>query len=390
MSEFVVWFDSSETGAPVLNNTAGSMISVLDACLVTGFNTKAITSITVAAGVATATCAGHGFSGVYGKDVLIAGATPAALNGRKELTFVDTNTFRFLTTAATGTATGAITAKRDAVGWIKQFSGTNKAIYKRSDATATGIMLRVLDTAVAPATTTDARVFMVETATDVDTFTGQGPTALTLVGGQFWNKGLDNSTAKQWSLVGDSKGFYLWTQYGSNILPSASELAGQMAFGDFASVKAGDAYGCFISGAINTDGGSPSNSQVFSSASSPNSGGNQSCVVARSYAQTGASVPITVYRQSISGSAAYAASPSVIDSGFVLASGIPFLEGGSPKAVRGYVPGLYDLYNQKPSSHYTVLSNVTGISGKKVLIMSAQESGNSSQSGYDITGPWRQ
>ena len=52
MSQFVMWFDSSETGAPVLNNANGSMIAVLDACLVTGFNNKAVQSINVAAGVA--------------------------------------------------------------------------------------------------------------------------------------------------------------------------------------------------------------------------------------------------------------------------------------------------------------------------------------------------
>ena len=46
MSQYVVWFDSSETGAPVLNNAAGRLIGVLDACLITGFNTKAVTITT--------------------------------------------------------------------------------------------------------------------------------------------------------------------------------------------------------------------------------------------------------------------------------------------------------------------------------------------------------
>ena len=66
MSEFVLDFDSSETGAPVLNNVPGSLIGVIDAVAITGFNNRAITSLVVAAGVATATCAGHGYSGGYG------------------------------------------------------------------------------------------------------------------------------------------------------------------------------------------------------------------------------------------------------------------------------------------------------------------------------------
>ena len=390
MSEFVVWFDSSETGAPVLNNAAGSLISVLDACLVTGFNTKAITSVTVAAGVATATCAGHGFSGVSGKDVLIAGATPAALNGRKELTFVDTNTFRFLTTAATGTATGTITAKRDALGWAKQFSGINKAIYKRTDVTATSIMLRVLDTAVTPATTSDARVFMVETATDIDTFTGQGPTNAALAGGLYWNKGNDNVSAKQWALLGDSKGFYLWTQFGTVILPNANNLAAAHHFGDFQSLKQGDAYNCIVAGLTSPSSGNPSETIGLFGIGSPDLVGVVNSVVARSYSQLGAAVPFVVLRQYRSGVSSYAPSPSVIDSGFVLASGIPLLEGGATKAVRGYIPGLYDIYNSAPSSHYTVLSDVVGVGSKKILIMSMQVSGAGCQQGYDLTGPWRQ
>ena len=47
------FFDSSETGAPALNNVAGSALEVIRACLRTGFNSRVVTSIVVAAGVAT-------------------------------------------------------------------------------------------------------------------------------------------------------------------------------------------------------------------------------------------------------------------------------------------------------------------------------------------------
>ncbi|EPD32955.1 hypothetical protein HMPREF9701_06413, partial [Delftia acidovorans CCUG 274B] len=45
-------FLSSMTGAPVLSGTVGSMIALLDALLVTGFDTKTLTSLTVVGGVA--------------------------------------------------------------------------------------------------------------------------------------------------------------------------------------------------------------------------------------------------------------------------------------------------------------------------------------------------
>lgn len=390
MSQFVVWYDSAETGAPVLNNVAGSLIGVLDACLVNGFNLKAITSLVIVGGVATATCNGHGYSGTYGKDVVIAGATPAGLNGRKALTYVDTNTFRFDATGVTDqTATGTITAKRDSLGWVKQFAGTNTAMYKRSDVTATTMMLRVLDTAATPASATDARVIMVETATDVDTYTGQSPLQSSLADGQWWNKGANSVTAKQWALIGDSKGFYLWTQSSTVLLPAVTDSVGTHSFGDYPSLKVGDAYNCMLDGYIASGTGTPTGTKYIANTSTS---GDQGFVTARSYSQTGGAVPLAVLRSSHSGGNLYAPSPSVIDSGFVLAAGIPILEGSSPKAVRGYLPGWYDFYNNKPSTHYTVIPDAVGVGGRRILAMSMPAGiagGQQGQAGFDLTGPWR-
>ena len=49
----IKYFESTDAGAPTLNNAVGSMIAVLDACLITGYNSKSVASITVASGVAT-------------------------------------------------------------------------------------------------------------------------------------------------------------------------------------------------------------------------------------------------------------------------------------------------------------------------------------------------
>lgn len=394
MSQYVVWFDSSETGAPVLNNAAGSLIGVLDACLITGFNTKAVT-ITVAAGVATATANGHGFSGTYGKDVLIAGATPALLNGRKELTFVDTNTFRFAAPGvADGAATGTITAKRDPLGWAKQHTGVNKAIYKRSDVTATSMMLRVLDTAVAPAYEVEARVFMVETATDVDTYTGRGPTEGQLAGGQYWNKGTSDTTAKQWTLIGDSKGFYLVTQSGSQVLPSATGYcSGVMGFGDFASLKAGDAYNCALFGMISLGyGGGTSSTGGLGGGDSTLGTSNFAITVARAYSQLGGSIatkPIALLNSPsglVGSSFVY---PSPIDSGFLLSPLTPFCEpvaGGY--AARGFAPGYLQILGGNAIAHHEMLQPVVSLPDRRILGLAPYVQA-STRIGIDITGPWR-
>lgn len=390
MSQYVVWFDSSETGAPVLNNAAGSLLAVLDACLVNGFNLKAVTSLVVAGGVATVTCAGHGFSGIYGKDVEVAGVTPAGLNGRKALTFVDTNTFRFDATGISDqTATGTITAKRSPLGWIKQFTGTNKAIYKRSDVTATAVMLRVDDTNIAPATATDARVVMVESATDVDTYTAPSPTSAQNAGGHYANKGSNNTVAKQWTVVGDGKRFFLVTQNGPNTLPAVNGMACQHFFGDFTSLKAGDAYNTVLFFSNTVFSGSNGYLKLASSdapAISP------FALVARAYAQVSVSIPVATQGigNDFSGGPTHSVYPSPVDSGLVILPGMPIREynvaGGNP--VRGILKPLCFFMAIYPFNHQAIIDPVANLPGRKVLALAGNFVANPLQFGVDITGPW--
>jgi hypothetical protein len=68
-------------------------------------------TITIASGIATATVTGgHGYENL--DKVTIAGATPAGVNGTQTITVTSSTTFTF-PTAATGTVTGTITARRD-------------------------------------------------------------------------------------------------------------------------------------------------------------------------------------------------------------------------------------------------------------------------------------
>lgn len=390
MSEFVVWYDSSETGAPVLNNAAGAMISVLDACLVNGFNLGAVSSIVVAAGVATVTRNGHGFSNVYGKDVLIEGATPAPLNGRKTLTFVDTNTFKFdAPGVADGTATGSITAKRAPLGWIKQFTGTNKAIYKRSDVAATQMMLRVVDTNAAPASATDARAQMVESATDVDTFIAASPTSQTVSDGNgyYWNRGANSAAAKLWVLVGDGKRLFFFVGATSNAFAQAM-------FGDFSSLVPADAFNCVIVGAISPYNGA---SSPLVNLHKPNSFTTSQgwMVAAKAYTQVGAAAPlglVGIGSGNIGGGAGDAAPlfPSPVDSGLVMMPNMIVNEENTSfgHPARGFMPALIQLLARQPFTNLQIVEPVVSLPGRKVLAISTVSQSIGGQLAIDITGPW--
>lgn len=401
MSQHVVWFDSSEVGAPILNNAAGSLIDVLDACLVNGFNLKSVTALVVAGGVATATCNSHGYSGKYSQDIVLAGCDTVALNGRKQLTYVDTNTFRFdATGVADQTATGTITAKRDALGWVKQFTGTNKAIYKRSDPTATSIMLRVVDTAATPATAICARVQMVESATDVDTYTGSKPGSNIIAdgAGQFWNKGPNTATSKQWSIIGDSKHVFLLTPDGTVILPGASLTsggAGLFTFGDFRSYKAGDAYNTLLTGKylVSADGGTGfTNPLVIGRFGSILVQGE--AMIARPFNQAAgdahcANISGPLYA---SGTSAFMAYPSPIDGGAAIQMGLMLGEFNVTykDPVRGQLPQVGFIYSAHPYLHHTIITPGADLPGRQLLILAIGQAsgGQYGKIALDLTGPW--
>lgn len=236
----VYTFDSTMTGAPVLSGTAGALRAVLKACLVDGFGAGAVSTLTVAAGVATAAFAGaHPYS--IGTIAQFGGATPAGLNGIKSVLTTTARTITFDATGiADGTATGTITHKVAAAGWQELFAGsvTNVLCLKPAVVEATGCVLRIDDTG-----TTNARVRAYEAMTDASTGTGPTPLESQLAGGLFWPKSSTASaTARTWYLVADERGFYL------AVAPAGSDRYTLLFAGDIASLKSGDAYGYLLTG----------------------------------------------------------------------------------------------------------------------------------------------
>ena len=236
----VYTFDSTMTGAPVLSGTAGALRAVLKACMVDGFGAGAVATLTVAAGIATASFAGaHPYR--VGTIAQFGGATPAGLNGQKRILSTTASAITFDAAGiADGAATGTITHKVAAAGWQELFAGsvTNVLCLKPTVVEATGCVLRVDDTG-----TTNARVRAYEAMTDASTGVGPTPLESQLAGGLFWPKSSVASTlARTWYLVADERGFYL------AVAPAGSDRYTLLYGGDIASLKSGDAYGYLVTG----------------------------------------------------------------------------------------------------------------------------------------------
>ncbi|MFN3493832.1 MAG: hypothetical protein ACK40L_04935 [Hydrogenophaga sp.] len=231
--------DSSEAGAPTVNNTVGSLLEMLRCVFVTGFNPRSVTSIVVAAGVATATAATHGYTNGLGRLLLIEGAPEAGLNGLQQPITVTTNTFTYAAPGiADGTYSGTITAKRAPLGWVEAHTGTNGAIFARTAPEATSSMLKVLDSRASPAHVSYAQVTMVATATDFSTVTNEAPT--TELTASMWGTGANDATVKPWEVLGDDLFAYL-------VLPSLSGGIGNLyCFGDPVLLYPGDAGGAML------------------------------------------------------------------------------------------------------------------------------------------------
>jgi hypothetical protein len=236
------FFASGPSAAPVLSGTAGAMIALLDAILVNGYGGQTATSVVVASNIATVTLpVAHSF--LVDTIIVVAGATPAGLNGEKRVLSVPTaTTVTFAApTIADGAATGTITAGVAAAGWTKDWSGTNLAAYKSAAVDSTYCVLRVDDTG-----TTTCRVVGYEFMSAISTGVGPFPTTAQQNGGLYWPKSTAASAAARlWFAFADDRGFYLYT------VPATADgsFAGSMfGFGDLIPKKTGDAYACAIFG----------------------------------------------------------------------------------------------------------------------------------------------
>lgn len=394
----VKFFKSTMAGAPVLTGTAGSLLALLDAVLVDGFDLKTATSLAVNNGVATLT-----FTGTHSAEVdaviEVAGSSIAALNGQQKVTGKTATTVTFATNASNGTASGTITFRMAPLGWGKAFSGANKAAYRSSDVTGSRFYLRLDDT--------DAQIGRVrgfETMSDVDTGTGGFPLAAqipngnpNLVWGKSWSAG---STPVPWTVIGDSKMFFICSAaYASNGGPRY--VSGMLhGFGDMIPYRpSGDVWACALAA---SDQGTSWQSYpqygVFDRADNAiwtprNFTGIGSSYAMQSFPYTGG--PNTQSGQDTS----LGYFPSPVDGSLRLSK--HFLrQFNAAAAPRCEVPGMLriaqaSVYGQ--INHHDVAAGANELAGRKLLGVSASSMTNDSIGSpgstplvmFDITGPWR-
>lgn len=384
-------FHSAMSGAPTLNGVAGSLIAVLDACLVDGFGLKTADSVTVSGGIGTANFStGHSFE----PDViaLVSGATPSGLNGEKRMLTTATNTVTFdATDIADGAATGTITFKVAPAGWAKAFSGTNLAAYRSNDVTGSRMFLRVVDTG-----TTNARVIGYESMSDVNTGVRGFPLESQLAGGGYWPKANSaNATARAWTVIADGNSFYLHM----NTSAGSTGMSGHVwGFGDFDSYKSGDPFACYLN-AHSVDAASSTSQASESMEDWANNPTVSMPAVPRSFTGLGGSVrcatigEFAMTSSGTSGSLANAATPTYpngANNGLILSKKL-IIE--SAFTLRGRYRGLL-LCPQNCHKAFNWRDKVAGqgdMAGRKLLAVKCGSPASNSSQGvvfFDITGPW--
>lgn len=385
MATDIKFFHSEMTGAPTLNGVAGTLIAVLDACLVNGFGSGTVDSVVIASGIATVTrSTGHPFE--VGSIATIAGATVTggSINGEHRVLSVTVTTYTFDATGISNqTATGTITHKLSPAGFTKDYSGTNLAAYKSGNVSATAALLRVDDTG-----TTVGRVVGYESMSDVNTGSGPFPTAAQVSGGAYIGKSATaDSTTRKWALAADDRAFYLFVQH--------SGTAGYSSyfFGDFLSAKSPDAYGAALSAwgsniTATAPGASSTNEVHYCDPSTDHnfwaprgaSGLGSSQRLRRSSV-----VPYGNAGQ-FSGSTGFAY-PNPADNGLWI---FPMFitENAASVSYRGQQPGVYYAAQAIGISTFATKDSVTGVVGLSGRTLKAILSG-AGPTFVDITGPWR-
>jgi len=248
----VRWFTSDMAGAPILDETPGAIIAILDACLINGFGTATPdgNKITISGGVATVEFSGGNTFEKYAV-IEIEGATPSELNDVWRITATTATTFSFYCPGIPdGNATGSITVKRATPGyWEKAFGDNLKAAYRSTHPDSYGCFIRVDDSA--PYNDTfRVPVRCYQGMTDIDTGTNEFPT--------FADQPTDNSSANHqwtrigspsyapanWALIADERFFYFMPSYYYN------RGAALYEFGDIVGAAPLDIFACLTSADI--------------------------------------------------------------------------------------------------------------------------------------------
>lgn len=194
----VKFFTSKNNNAPQLLNVQGSMLALLDACLVSGIQVGTVAALTASGTTATAT-----FGMVHNltkhQIIRISGANQAEFNGDfkiKQIVNTNTITFELNTSATVANATGTINCLLAPLGFEKPFSSTTalgggRAAFRSKDESLPNRpFLRVVDERISSYSINYAKyakVGIVENMTDIDTMTGVQAPYIASAATRNWN-----------------------------------------------------------------------------------------------------------------------------------------------------------------------------------------------------------
>lgn len=284
----VKFFTSKNNNAPQLLNVQGSMLALLDACLVSGIQVGTVGSLTASGTTATAT-----FGMVHNltkhQIIRISGATQAEFNGDfkiKQIVNETTIEFELNTTATVANATGTINCMLAPLGFEKPFSSTTalgggRAAFRSKDESLPNRpFLRVVDERISNYSVNYAKyakVGIVENMTDINTMTGVQAPYTTSAPTRNWNptgSGVNikngwarwyycslgeyyedsvsladySFVASEWLIVGTDSGFYVMNSVDSNMNTPEGErkLAYCYGFGAYKSIADDDLFSHYL------------------------------------------------------------------------------------------------------------------------------------------------
>lgn len=368
-------FRSTDYGAPTSVNTAGSMITLLDACLINGYGAQTVT-ITRSGSTATITFpVAHGFAlgnPCIKPQILISGANEVEYNGQFEATPVTATTVSIQVTGTPATpATGTITAKVAPAKWSKLFSGSNKVVYKQGS--GSNLFCLYLDDSVAGS----CKFKGCESATDVNTLISLFPTESQISGGMYWWKS-DSSTARFWTLIASEK-FLIWlADYNTSALSNSYWMP--CLFGDIIPTDPTDPYATISVGTQYSSSPGPDWTSITSF-----SGTTQYTYIARRYGGIGSSRNVSRVspNSGLITSLGYGgyAFPNPID-GKLHYSPVYI---GDPLGIRGKIPGIWNPLHSRPLVHGDLFQGSGVDASRTFLVWNIYSSG---QIFIEVSNTW--
>lgn len=386
----IKFYVHSNNNAPQLQNAYGSMINVLDACLIDGIQIGVVSSLTASGSTVTATF-GAAHNLMQYQVIKITGAAQPEFNGEHRILTIPNSsslTFELATTPSVTTATGAISASLPPLAWAKPFSSANEAGGGKAAYRSLNLLLpsrpflRVVDELDPVYTATYAKyakVGIVEDMTDIDTMlgaqapydaalpnknwvgTGSGSSAYngwakwyyasSVLAGQSSDSSAPSIGNRDWICVGNKDHFYIFPA----AIPNGKHYS-NYGFGNFESFLNLDVANWFLSASTNY---STAGTSLFradnTGLGSTNSAGRT--ILLRDHKQN---LPTHARTYSL-----HAAASGEIYSGYMdyiaarSISGVvpvfPIFLRENDGVIRGQIPNFYWVLQQKPHANLAIL-----------------------------------